>query len=367
MDGATGSAVPATPGDGGLSEWLAERPVAECGALAYRAAMRALPEAALVARLGEEGAAYALMAVRAALTAGAMSAAPSETLTKRAARVAKGSAAARRVHAALTREGLPAAEAMVRAISAVEAAAAAEPGAAADMALHAMLGDEDAIEDFALAPETLLTAPIDVTVEDGAAEAGGFAEGADWAFWRAWYEAALEGAPVDWAIQSEIAALPEEAWQAGPAVVAGRIARILAREDLMQRIRMLSRRMDTDATPDPAETGAADGAVEPAEGAVAASFGAIRLLREPVEVLVSQTQSPQPQPYLIQKAIARLTNVVAASGKWLGRASEVHDKDMVRAIGKGGGVATAAWIDTQAEAIRAVAEAADEWMRRLPA
>ncbi len=49
-----------------------------------------------------------------------------------------------------------------------------------------------------------------------------------WAFWRDWYQGFLDGRPLDWGLQREIALLPDEDWKSA-AHIAGKIAEIEAR------------------------------------------------------------------------------------------------------------------------------------------
>ncbi|MEM9048552.1 MAG: hypothetical protein AAGC92_07500 [Pseudomonadota bacterium] len=63
-------------------------------------------------------------------------------------------------------------------------------------------------------------------------------------FWAEWYQRMLDGDPMDWAMQEEIALLPEEDWQAGPDRIAERIAVI--RERYLAKKARLAERMDFD-------------------------------------------------------------------------------------------------------------------------
>lgn len=341
-----------------LWDFLADQPAEVSGGLAYRAALRALADVSRFEALDEATSHYTLAACRAALTAGVLMHMQDETLRGAAAQAAKGTEPVRQFHHKLVQTDAPAADAMVRVISAVEAVYASDPAAAADLAGHAMAHDTGCYADCNLAPAEMPSTPIILPpAPDGMRDQ--FAASEAWAFWRAWHEEALRGTPLPWNLQAEIARLPQDAWDAGPTVIAGRIARIFARIELVHRIELLEKRMSAPEDGEEAEDGA--------ELQAAAGFAALRLIREPIEDLLKQTESPKPQPFLIQKASTRLSTVLAASGKWLGRAAEGDIKDMVRMIGKGGGVSTATWIDQQAPHIRAVIRAAEDWRHRLPA
>ena len=347
--------------DNQLWNFLAEQPTEVSGELAYRGALRALADVSRFEALNEATSRYTLAACRATLTAGALMHKPDEDLHQAALQVAQGTQPLRQYHNELISRDAPAADAMVRVISAVEAASTKDKDEAADLAGHAMAHDSGCYADCNLAAAEIPSTPIVLPpAPEGMRDQ--MASSDAWAFWRAWHAEALRGTPLPWELQAEIARLPQDVWDAGPTVVAARIARIFARVELINRIEALEKRMGAQPVPE------ADGEeAEVSDSHAAAGFAAVRLIREPVEDILGQTQSPNPQPFLIQKASTRLSTVLAASGKWLGRAADGDIKDMVKMIGKGGGVATATWIDEQAPHIRAVVRAADDWRHRLPA
>ena len=347
--------------DNQLWNFLAEQPMEVAGELAYRGALRALADVSRFEKLDEATSRYTLAACRAALTAGALVHKPDEALHKAAKDLAKGTQPLRQYHNKLMAEDAPAADAMVRVISAIEAITAEDQDEAADLAGHAMAHDTGCYADCNLAAAEMPSTPIILPpAPEGMRDQ--LAASDAWAFWRAWHAEALRGTPLPWELQAEIARLPQDVWDAGPTVVAARIARIFARMELIHRIEALEKRMTAAPKGD-----VADEDDDAPESQAAAGFAAVRLIREPLDDILAQTQSPNPQPFLIQKAVSRLQTVLAASGKWLGRAAEGDIKEMVRMIGKGGGVATATWIDEQAPQIRAVIRAADDWRHRLPA
>lgn len=50
-----------------------------------------------------------------------------------------------------------------------------------------------------------------------------------WSFWRRWYQGFLDGQPLDWGLQTEIALLPNADWKQGAAHIAEKIREIEAR------------------------------------------------------------------------------------------------------------------------------------------
>lgn len=348
--------------DAELWDYLAGQPIEVTRLLAYRAALRALADVSRFEKLDEDTGSYVLAACRATLTAGVMIYQGGDRLGDAATQAAKASGSVRAMHKKLSEEDALAADGMVRVISAIEAAVSQDASEVVDLAGHAMAHDYDCYEDCDLELAQLATSAIAVDPVPMGLRSQ-FAASDAWAFWRAWHEEALKGTPLPWALQAEIARLPQAAWEAGPAVISARITRIFARLDLKERIEQLERRMKAQDGSDEFD---GEGDQEAADTQAAAGFAAMRLIHDPVQDLLKQMQSPKPQPFLIQKSTERLTLVLAASGKWLGRAAEGDIKDMVRMIGKGGGVATATWIDTHSAQIRAVITAAENWRHRLP-
>ncbi len=60
--------------------------------------------------------------------------------------------------------------------------------------------------------------------------------GDTWSFWDRWFGGFLDGEPLNWTLQSEVALISDHVWQAGPEAVAGAIARIEAEFELRARI-----------------------------------------------------------------------------------------------------------------------------------
>ena len=84
-------------------------------------------------------------------------------------------------------------------------------------------------------------APLPAIEENWLKARASFAEdpGKAWAFWTRWWDAVLAGAPLDWALQHDIALIPDAVWQAGPGPVAEAIAGIEERFDLRAQVAVL--------------------------------------------------------------------------------------------------------------------------------
>lgn len=58
-------------------------------------------------------------------------------------------------------------------------------------------------------------------------------------FWQDWYQGFLEGDPLDWELQLEVAMIDNEIWATDPKTVANEIEKIRARHNLQKRIKQL--------------------------------------------------------------------------------------------------------------------------------
>lgn len=47
-----------------------------------------------------------------------------------------------------------------------------------------------------------------------------------WDYWEQWYDGFLSGSPIDWGVQFAVASLPDEDWEKGPELIAGKINEI---------------------------------------------------------------------------------------------------------------------------------------------
>jgi hypothetical protein len=64
-----------------------------------------------------------------------------------------------------------------------------------------------------------------------------------WVFWRDWYQSMLDGTPMDWDLQSRVALIEDEVWNASPRAVAKEIERIRAKLDLEQEVKHLKEQL----------------------------------------------------------------------------------------------------------------------------
>ena len=222
-----------------LEAWLNARPEdsreADALAIAQRAALRVL--ALFLAQLNaDDDRALVLMAspiLRALLASGVLRKFP-ETDVRHYAFGAS-------VWALAVARGTPTTTSVSAAIAAAYAAveapttadAAADAAASAHAAIWQTVRDDARVLDAGRDPLTLPLWPGDIPPDLIAAEIEGLERLAEEmgdpnSFWHRWYLAMKRGEPMDWALQREVALIPDAIWQAGPKKVLREIVRIEA-------------------------------------------------------------------------------------------------------------------------------------------
>lgn len=221
-----------------LERWLTTQDIRMSRTIAARAALRALPD--LMPALYNPSSAKLLLAgLRATLISGAASTFPSQDLNrvKKASYAASASVepygdsfpAASAAAYASTFDFSAAAAADTVYISTRSARAHSDNSAAAALSAAA----SDAALGETHDPHQIFNHPLWSTTDDDeqllqqwqAFEARPDPEGI-WSFWRDWYRGMLNGEPLDWGLQLQVALIDNAIWEAGPEAIAKEIARI---------------------------------------------------------------------------------------------------------------------------------------------
>lgn len=243
-----------------LREWLEEQSRETCVALIYRMAMRELP-LSLVLNVHSGGDAIALIALRAAFTAGVYArnatsevSAAGISASKIAYRTARDNApSGNKVeeHVSRTLNTMSDASKVLeehrdKAISAgIAKQYLCQNVMERELSNTKYLSDSvrQVFDDVEIEPIHLVTARISVSkaLDDALSkELAGYElvldAGVPWAFWAEWYAREMAGDPLPWKLQEQIALIPNEIWEAGPEAVAEEIERIEAEFELRARI-----------------------------------------------------------------------------------------------------------------------------------
>jgi hypothetical protein len=345
-----------------LGRWLRDRPREDVIWIAQRAALRVLPLwVAEVSRPRKRRVDLtALPILRAILTSGVSRTYPAPEVTAAAAFAADAAVAARAA-AAFAADAAAAADAAFAAAAAdaafaaaAAAAAAAFAAADADAAIWGVVRDDSVslrdgtAEDRPLWPAVPDWLPL-AQMRDTWAPA---TPGGD--FWMRWYQGFLDGKPLPWDLQRDIALIPDEGWQKGEAHVAGLIAIIEERHRLLGLVAELKERL-REAT----SVGATDIASpshrshnQPPEliDAPIAFRESVTLIRITLDEAEAELAKPTPEPSTLRRIADTLTAAVKTAATYCGAKFDVFITKAVEeggsAFGKWGVMAAIAYFAT---------------------
>lgn len=364
-----------------LAAWLHAAPPELATAVAQRAALRVLPFAFLIDAPSDEVNFQLLASLRAIMTAGVAAKMPGivgpETTAKAAAFAAEMAEAGAANSAdegvdTMARAGVAyTAEAAARSITGGADTALEAVMLAAQTASAATAGFDDAyfsvlqgaFSDTELPPDELAHSPlqrpkvlVDVVDIYRTGRISLF-PGGHFAFWSKWYDGAVTGAPISWDLQRLAVIIRDKYWRTGPDSVARHIEEARARMGVLTAIGMLEAALTgegLDIDDDKTEKDGPD-----------ANFAAVKLIQEPLTGIKKQTQSVQPQPFLVGKAVQKLRAVEIGIGHWMGSTMDPKAKDYAKAIGKAGGMSTALWLNMHSHELSEAISAAENWTQTL--
>lgn len=238
MQGLQVQANGAVMDDNEFKIWLRQQSREHCAIIAARAAARVVPIATSFGNGGNVHRNLALLTLRATLTSGVAGKVPTLDVMAAAA-----SAAAYDLYVAPAYAvGADAARASDYDTDAADAAYASV-SASADAAVDVAISDATvsayasafaaASADVTIAFSGLFDAPLwgttsepDWLTEAVKGKKNLLNRGADWDFWRRWYQGMLTGQPLDWELQRRVALIPKEDWAEGVEHIAEVIEKI---------------------------------------------------------------------------------------------------------------------------------------------
>lgn len=184
-----------------------------------------------------------------------------------------------------------------------------------------------------------------------------------WGFWSRWYRGFVKGEPLDWALQREVALIPDEDWKKGPEHIARLIEEIEARFALKARIRELEDELSR-ASKDRFGIGGNDPpkAIEDAPS-IAKEF---TIIWAPLQDLKSEAEKAQPDRTIVRLVAERLRAALLACGSWSAKKLDGAATAAFVAAGTASGTAFAAWMAGHGDKVVRVIEAAEAWLATLP-
>lgn len=181
-----------------------------------------------------------------------------------------------------------------------------------------------------------------------------------WGFWRAWYAGYVDGDPLDWDVQSQIALLPETVWLQGPAGVAHHIDIILARSVTAAAVDEAKHELRSAS-----DTRYGIGGNFPPE-AIEMSSPSItdELLAawSPLREITAQLEAKDPDPTVIQTVLVHLKDFLDAGFRWVANKADLAVDTTIKwgipAVGGG-------YLALNPNKIEAVIVAAEKWLLLL--
>lgn len=179
-------------------------------------------------------------------------------------------------------------------------------------------------------------------------------------FWRDWYQGFLNGKPLDWELQRQVALIPDEEWEQGPTHIAERIEEIRKRFELEARIADLeAERTKGIAT----EARLGIGGNNPPEALDESEdiTRQITIIWAAIDALKAETRKESTAPATVAKIIKTLGKGLLAILNWCARKGDLATDNLI----KWGIPAGAAALVANPELLKAVIDAAKAWFRIL--
>jgi len=184
---------------------------------------------------------------------------------------------------------------------------------------------------------------------------------ANWAFWTRWFQAAIDGTPLTWELQRDIALIDNADWQAGPARVAERIAEIEERHRLRREVvtlraevAALSDRVATAGAPASQRGHNAPPALIDPEAEVRVETGAIVAALVEAEAELAHSG---PSPAVLVRVGQFLLNAIGRVGLYCAGLADVAAQEAAKKLGENGLNLLIAWYLAKSPAIQAVGQA----------
>lgn len=180
-----------------------------------------------------------------------------------------------------------------------------------------------------------------------------------WDFWKRWYNGLLDGQPLDWDLQREVALIPDDDWDKGAEHIARLIAEIEARFALKARIRELE---DELARASGDRLGI--GGNNPSEAIEDAPSVAkeLAIIWAPLQDLKSEVERDTPNLSSLARLLTLLSDALRHGLGWCAsKADLIVDTSIKWAIPWTGG-----YLALNPDKLAAVIEAGKRWVSTLP-
>lgn len=183
----------------------------------------------------------------------------------------------------------------------------------------------------------------------------------EWKFWVDWYQSFLDGKPMNWELQTQIAVIPDKDWEKGAKHIAQVIEEIRARFDLTKQLKTAEQKIaELEASRRGRGGNNPPELIEDDESAVILS-----VVRKSVEGLKEETEAGEPDPTRIQKILGTLRGFMAWIGNtatpYVGKKMDAFLQKFVESFGTAAGPVAAVALTGLGLEIAGVIESAEIW------
>lgn len=154
-----------------------------------------------------------------------------------------------------------------------------------------------------------------------------------WSFWVKWYESFLDGSPIDWELQEEIASIPETEWLSGSSHIANLIELITSRHHLREQVEVLKNLLRSDLSayahrghnspPELLETDQ-----EP--------FSLLNGIEATLKTLEVEITKPNPSHEILGKVLVGLSSGLISVGKYAVKLLDIAAQEAAKEVGSTG-------------------------------
>ena len=156
---------------------------------------------------------------------------------------------------------------------------------------------------------------------------------AEWSFWREWYRGFLDGKPLDWALQKEIALIPDADWEKGPEWIAGKIEVIRKRRDLEAEIANLKLNLEKAKANSVLPNRLHNQPPEAVDDVAQMIVSDITLIWAQIEELEEEVAKPAPSPKVLIRIAKRLADMVIKIAKYCVSLGDIALKSIAKWAG----------------------------------
>ena len=166
--------------------------------------------------------------------------------------------------------------------------------------------------------------------------------GTEWSFWREWYQGFLDGKPLDWGLQKEIALIPDAEWEKGPERIAELIEIIRKRRALEAEIAKLKEHLAQAKAIVTTPGRLHNQPPEAVEDETQFLRREITLVWGQIEDLEQEIAKPDPSPTVLARIASRLKAISISIAKYCAGVADASVKAAAISIGATAGAAITA-------------------------